>query len=383
MTPAVDSVTLGYGASQPTLTIDDVSDLEGTGSTTPLTFTVRLTPPSATPTTVQYSTSDGSASAGTDYWSVSGTLTFAPGVGAQTVTVDLIGDSIIELDEAFAVTLSGADGSVIGDATGVGTIIDDDTLPLIAIGNTQVLEGNSGTTSALLTLTLSTASGLPVTVEYLTVDGTATGVSDYTAATGAVVFTPGTTTQTISVAVIGDTTQEPNEAFTINLANPVNAALANTSGLATIVDDDSPVRTDALVLVNSTSAGYEGFTAHVKPYLDQFGVPYTVLDVAAAPVPANVGDYAVIVIGHRQIDPGHSYLDSTEQSALTAAVNAGTGLVNFDNDLSATGSPRYAFVQQVFNFGTGGSISGLASPLPTGALHHGRHAPRNHCQPAA
>ena len=108
----------------------------------------------------------------------------------------------------------------------------------------------------------------------------------------------------------------------------------------------------ALVLVNTSSAGYADYTRFIRPYLDHFGVPYTALDIASSPVPATLGDNALIIVGHRQLDAGDVYLDTTEEAAIVAAVNAGTGLVNFDNDLSIGGAaPRYQYAQDIFNFG--------------------------------
>ena len=79
------------------------------------------------------------------------------------------------------------------------------------------------------------------------------------------------------------------------------------------------LRADALVLVNSASATYSDFGAWVQPYLDQFGVPYTLLDVSTSPVPADLSSYALIVIGHRQIDPGGLLLDASLPKYCSAA----------------------------------------------------------------
>ena len=130
------------------------------------------------------------------------------------------------------------------------------------------------------------------------------------------------------------------------------------------------MRTDALVLVSSTSADYPDFERFVQPALDNFGVPYVVLDIARSQIPYSVGDYSLLIIGHRQIDVGRGYLDDAEQDAIAAAVNQGTGLVNLDNDLwtAKSGAPRYQFVQSVFNFGRGGSTTGSGvSFSPTGS----------------
>ena len=124
-----------------------------------------------------------------------------------------------------------------------------------------------------------------------------------------------------------------------------------TSGRATSVQA-STVRADALVLVNSASASYADFQHFIQPYLDHFGVPYTVRDIATTALGADLQDYALLIIGHRQLDPNDAYLDATEEAAIAAAVTAGTGLLNFDNDLAAGGlTPRYQFVQGIFGFG--------------------------------
>ena len=86
-------------------------------------------------------------------------------------------------------------------------------------------------------------------------------------------------------------------------------------------------RADALVLVNSASPDYADFEHFIQPYLDNFGVPYTVLDIASTPIGADIADYAVIIVGHRQLDIGGSDLDSTEEGYITTAVEGGTSLL--------------------------------------------------------
>lgn len=107
---------------------------------------------------------------------------------------------------------------------------------------------------------------------------------------------------------------------------------------------------EALVLVNSNSASFADSQHFIQPYLDHLGVPYSILDIATTPIDATVGDYALVIIGHKQLDVTYSYLDLAEQASLTAAVANGAGLVNFDNDLSVSTSPRYPFVTDIFGF---------------------------------
>ena len=107
-------------------------------------------------------------------------------------------------------------------------------------------------------------------------------------------------------------------------------------------------RTDAVVLVNSSSADYTDFEHYIQPYLDNFGIPYTLLDIAAAPVTETAIDRGLIIIGHNGLDEAGTYLDLTEQAYLSAAVSGGAGLVNFDGLLADAGyNPRYQYIQDI------------------------------------
>ena len=133
------------------------------------------------------------------------------------------------------------------------------------------------------------------------------------------------------------------------------------------------VGADAVVLVNSQSARYLDFQHFIQPYLDNFGFPYTVQDIATNAPGQTITNYAVIIIGHSQLDTNHTYLNSTAQANLSLAVSNGTGLVSFDNDLYAGGAPRYQFVQDIFGFsyGSGASASSVSLPPtePSSQMH--------------
>jgi hypothetical protein len=110
----------------------------------------------------------------------------------------------------------------------------------VTVGDATVTEGNSGPTQATLTFTLSKAATSAVTLQYATVDGTATTANnDYGAAAGTITFAAGETQKTISLVVKGDTTAEGNETLTVALSNPVGATLVRTSATVTITNDDS------------------------------------------------------------------------------------------------------------------------------------------------
>lgn len=118
----------GGGPTLPTLAIGDVADAEGDAGTTPFAFTVTLSAASATPVTVDFDSADGSATtADNDYLPTSGVLTFAPsGPLTQQIVVDVVGDTTVEPDETFTVTLSNPVGATILTGVGTGTILNDD-----------------------------------------------------------------------------------------------------------------------------------------------------------------------------------------------------------------------------------------------------------------
>jgi hypothetical protein len=220
----------------PTVLVSPAGVAEGDSGTAALTFTVALSGPSELPIAVNYATADGSATAGSDYTAASGTLTFAPGETAKTVTVSVIGDRTYEPDETLTLTLTDAGGSTLASA--VGTIRNDDAIPSISVGAASTAEGDSGTSALSFTVSLSNATYQTVTVAYATSDGSAVAGSDFTAASGTLTFAPGETSKTVSVSVTGDTTYEPNETLTLTLANPGNATLATASAMGTILNDD-------------------------------------------------------------------------------------------------------------------------------------------------
>ena len=224
----------------PALTISDVTVVEGNAGTVNAVFTVSTGSASLQQITVDYATANGTATAPADYAATSGTLSFAPLQTTRTITVAVVGDLLDEIDETFFINLSNASNATLADAQGVGTITDnDETLPSISLSDVALREQNSGSTTFVFTATLDTPSGQTVSLDYGTADGTATAPSDYTAIpTATLSFAPGQITQLITVTVNGDTAGEPDETFFVNLANPVNAVLADAQAVGTIINDD-------------------------------------------------------------------------------------------------------------------------------------------------
>jgi hypothetical protein len=228
--------------SGPTLSIADVTVTEGNSGTTPATFAVTLNHSSTQTVTVQYATGDGTATAAdNDYVSQSNTLTFAPGDTSKPIAIVVNGDTTVEADETFTVTLSNPTNATLSTSRAVGTIKNDDDVPQLSIADATVAEGNSGTTPAAFVVTLNHASPQTVTIQYATADASATAGSDYQAASGTLTFQPGDVSKTITVQVNGDTTFEPDETFTVTLTNPSKATLGTARALGTIKNDDVAV----------------------------------------------------------------------------------------------------------------------------------------------
>ena len=252
---------------QPTISINDVSVSEGNSGTATAMFTVSLSNPSSQTISVNFATAQGTATAGSDYVSASGTVTFTPGQTSRPINITVNGDTTAEANETFFVNIATATNATISDTQGTGTINNDDGQPAITISNVSVSEGNSGTATAMFTVSLSNASSQTITVDFVTAAGSASAGSDYVSANGTVTFTPGQTTQSINVTVNGDTTFEPNETFTVNLSSPVNSTIADDQGLGTINNDDSqPTISINDVSVSEGNAGTTtaGFTVSLS-----------------------------------------------------------------------------------------------------------------------
>jgi glucose/arabinose dehydrogenase len=236
-------VTYRAAPAGPTLSIGDVTIAEGNSGTANAVFTVTLSAqPGATPVTVSYATSNGTAVAPGDFSARAGSLTFSGATTAQTVSVPIVGDTTVEPNESFTMTLSNPVGATLLDGSATGTITNDDAAPIptLSIGDVTIAEGNSGTTNAVITVTLSAQPGAtPVTVTYATANGTAVAPGDFTVTTGSLTFSGTTTVQTVPVPIVGDTAVEPIETFTVTLSSPVGATLLDGTATGTITNDDA------------------------------------------------------------------------------------------------------------------------------------------------
>lgn len=229
----------GGGGGTPTLSIDNVTQLEGDTGATVFTFTVTLSAPAADDVTVGYTTIDGSAVAGTDYTTSNGNLIISAGDTSVTIDVDVTGETTFEYNEDFLVMLNNSTNALILDDVGRAVIQNDDPRPDLSIDDVPLAEGDSGTTDFDFTVSLSAAAGVWVIVNYDTSDGTATAAdSDYEPVVGTVSLGPGVLSMPLTVVVNCDATVEADETFNVNLSGATNANISDNQGLGTIQNDD-------------------------------------------------------------------------------------------------------------------------------------------------
>jgi alpha-tubulin suppressor-like RCC1 family protein len=235
-----------------TITASDADLKEGNSGTTNITFKVAISAPvpAGQQVSVNVAMQDQTATAGSDYLSYGTTLTWNPGsLLTQTVPVTVTGDTTKEGTEAFFLKLSSPANAVLADASGTGTILDDDGKFHVSVGDTSVVEGDSGTVQANFPVTLSAhpETGQTVSLQVATADGTATAGTDYAAVSTPLTWNPGDALiKLINVPVNGDITSEPNETFFLNLSSPVvdpATTISDLQGKATIVNDDGTAGT--------------------------------------------------------------------------------------------------------------------------------------------
>ena len=223
-------------AGPPALSVADAAAAEGAA----LAFRVTLDRPAAAPVTVDYATSDGTATAGEDYTEASGTLVFAPGETAKTVEIAVLDDALDEGGETMGLALSNAAGAGIARGAATGAIADpaapSGPPPALSVADAEAQEGPGAVLA--FRVTLDRASAAPATVDWETLDGSATAGEDYVGASGTLAFAPGETAKTVEVAVLDDAHDEGRETMLLYLSNATGASIADAVAKGTIENTD-------------------------------------------------------------------------------------------------------------------------------------------------
>uniref|UniRef100_UPI002492ABFF Calx-beta domain-containing protein n=1 Tax=Aquimarina aggregata TaxID=1642818 RepID=UPI002492ABFF len=219
-------------------------------------FTINLSNPISTSTTINYIIS-GTAIPNEDYTALSGSLTIEAGDVSEFISVSVLDDTILELEETVIVTITGTDNSVIIGAMdeAIVTISDDDSSEVSILSTSQATEPN---TDGLFTINLSNPVSTATTINY-SVSGTAVSNEDFTALNGVITIAAGNTSGTIDVAVLDDTEVEGIESVVVTLMSTNNAVLIGTVNEATVnINDNDTAEINIRAITNGGEPSING-----------------------------------------------------------------------------------------------------------------------------
>ena len=379
--------------------IDDDSDATSVYAFDPPSVTVRedagnavltvVRGTSAGSAIVRFDTQSNTASANSDYASLSGAVEFAAGETRKTISIPILDDSIPEPTESFFVRLLSPLGDVM--STSIVTILDNDGATSYSINNISVVEGDSGTRVATFTVTPSgPAPNSGTLISYTTADETAVAGSDYVATSASLTWLFGDATpRTISIIVNGDHDAEDDETFLVKLTS--NAPLGKSFGRATIVNDDAALSVSDAASVTEGNSGTKPatFTITLSPaQASPVTVGYTT--VAGS---ASEADY-IPVAGSLTFAPGETKKtvdvqvngdtipegDETFSLRLTSAAGAtivhplaNATIVDDDDFFTITRDIEYANADGVSLKLDLYTPNGLTGPFPLVIWIHGDH----------
>lgn len=351
----------------PAVTVADVAILEGNAGTQNLTFTVQLDRPAPTGGfSYSFDTSDGSATAGSDYVGIVGAAGgMSAGSSSSLHVVTITGDTEIESNETLTFTLSAANpvAAIGNDFVATGTIQNDDfpATPAFVVGDAaDVTEDNGqGVVTASFLITLAPAPAGPVNLDVSTLVGTA-GAADFAAVpTTTLLFGPGTLTQIVNVTILPDTALEATESFTLEASNATGGALiADGTGQVDIIDDDfnQVLSIDDLAIgEGNTGSSTASFTVSL-----------------AAPVPVGYGPVTVdFATANNSATAPSDYTSGTGTVTFLEGESSHSIPVTIIGDLTAEADETY-FVNLSNASGTNISIG---NPQATGTITDDDTAP--------
>ena len=168
----------------------------------------------------------------------------------------------------------------------------------LAISDVSANEGQAGTTNFAFTVSLSGNPRANVTVSYATVSGTATSPGDYASASGTLTLSRRQRSATVNVSVVGDTVNEPNEQFSVQLSNASGASISRAVGVATILNDDAPPPPPSDPVI--VAAGDIACDPASSSYNGGQGTASECRQLATSNLFAGASDAAVLTLGDNQ-----------------------------------------------------------------------------------
>ena len=306
-------------ASPPDISVADTTVIAGSNAL----FTISIQSVYASDITIDYSTSNGTAIAGTDYTASSGSVTILQGDTSATVSVvtDVSGSG------AFNLTLSNPSAGAFTDNIGEAVITP---VPQISVSDTTVIAG----ANAIFTVSLQSIYASDVTIDYATANGTAIAGTDYTAASGTLTILAGDTTATVSVT----TDSAGSGSFNLNLSNP---------SVGTFLDNAAEALISGVVSINHYSISHDGsgvtclsesitVTAHDSSHV--------AMDADANSVTLSTtsgkGDWLAILSGGGSLDNGTA---GDGVATFTFTSGATTAVLTFSHPDLSSSSETFGF----------------------------------------
>jgi len=251
---------------QSVLSIASVAQAEGNTAGT-LSFTASLSNPVQGAVSANVSSTDGTAVAPSDYTALNQTLNFASAVTSQSFTVTTVGDTIVEADERFSLSLGSLNvpaalvGSISLSAAPISGTLNNDDSATLSLNSQGQAEGNVGNTPMSFTATLSNPVQGGISATANTSDGNNANALlnatvadlDYVALVNAPISIAGTT-QNLAVQIVGDTDVEPNQSFRLTLSNVVLPAGVASSALTIAAPGVGTINNDDATGISITSA---------------------------------------------------------------------------------------------------------------------------------
>lgn len=288
--------------------------------------------------------------AGNDYTTSAIPVVIPANTGSVNLTVTLLDNSVFESDETIIVTIDPGTNYVpaTGEESATVTIEDNEDRPDadFSAATGTALEGNSGTSNYVATVNLTAAAGVALDINYSTADGggmnaNATAPSDYTDTVGTLTIPAGQVSGTISVPIVGDTTFEPNEDFSLSISTPAPPSITRApKGLAatqvvTISNDDAATPAASISVAPTPQPEDQGpfvytVTLNPAPVADTT-VNFTVSGSATSGADFNpLGSTSVVVLAGQttatvpvSIIEDNLANENSETVVLTLAVGAG------------------------------------------------------------
>ena len=347
---AISGSIIATGGASLSIVAADASKIEGNSGSQAYTFTVNRTGDTTGTSSATYTvTGSGSSPAtGSDFVGGAlpiGTVSFAANETTKVITIDVQGDTTVESDEGFTVTLSAPSASTgIGVGFASGTIVNDDSAPAppafaISATDASKAEGTgSASTPFVFTITRSGNVSASSSVNY-TVSGTGSNKANSKDMVGGfssnvlVNFASNVASVSVVVNVKADSSVEQNETFKVTLANAVGATIAIATATGTIINDDG-VGAGA----RAANGEDEELIAVADPFW-MFAPPeFLTAEQLAVPVVTWInGQSFVGDLAHEHDDVDHSTFDDEEtEQALATPWNFHTA----EERLASVSSPR-------------------------------------------